>query len=312
MIGRLRGREAFLPALAVVVAVVLPFAYRGRLPDPIATHWGMDGLPDASLPLVVDHVLLAIIVLLAAVLPLWSADRVDHVIARTLVAASNALSGLFVALRWWTLEVNADAQVWTDASALTLRGGAAVFVVTVLAGGFGWWAARERPDRPVMSERAVPMAVPVGEALVWVGGQQAKVGPSVAGLAVIVALGLFATLPPAGPLVVGVVVGVIVLVVVTFASIRAVIGPAGLTVRFGPLGLPRLHVPVEDIVEVRVEHIEPMSYGGWGYRVMPGVRAVVIRRGEGIRVVRRAGPDLLVTIDGAQSAAGALAAQLGP
>jgi hypothetical protein len=312
MTRHLRARELLLPALAVLIAAASPFAYRGRLPDPVATHWGVDGLPDGSLPLVVDHVLLTLLVVLVAVLPLWSAERVDHVIARTLVATANALSALFATLRWWTLEANADAPVWSEAAPMTLRGGAAVVLASVLAGGFGWWAAKERPDRPVLSERAAAAPVPDGEQLVWVGGQRAMVGPSVAALAVVVAVGLLATLPPTAPLLLGGIIGALVLVLVTFTSIRAVIGPAGLTVRFGPLGRPRLQVPVEDIVEVRVEHVEPMAYGGWGYRVMPGVRAVVVRRGEGLRVVRRARPDLVVTIDGARDAAGALAAQIGP
>ncbi len=311
MIGHLRLREALIPALAVIAAAVLPFGYRGRLPDPIATHWGVDGLPDASLPLIIDHVLLAVLVLLVAVLPLWSAERVDHVIARTLVAAANALSALFLALRWWTLEANADAAVWTEASAITLAGVVVVVLATALAGLFGWSAARDRPDRPVPSEPAVPTPIRAGEQLVWVGGQRAMVGPIVVALAVIVALGMLATLPPAGPILVGLVLAVVVLAVVTLTSIRAVIGPAGLTVRFGPVGLPRVHVPVSDIAEVRVEQVEPMAYGGWGYRVMPGVRAIVVRRGEGIRIVRHSGPDLVVTIDGARDAAGALAAQIG-
>jgi uncharacterized membrane protein len=312
MNGQLRPGEAVLPALGVLVAATAPFAYRGRLPDPVATHWGVDGLPDGSLPLVVDHLLLTLIVLVVAFLPLWSAERVDHVIARTLVATSSALSALFAMLRWWTLEANADAPVWTEAAPMTLRGSAAVVLASALAGGFGWWAAKERPDRPVPSERAAPTPIPDGEQLVWIGGQRAMVGPSMAGLLVIVAVGLLATVPPTGPLLLGVMVAVVVLVIVTFTSIRAVIGPAGLTVRFGPLGRPRLHVPVEDIVEVRVEHVEPMAYGGWGYRVLPGVRAVVVRGGEGMRVVRRTGPDLVVTIEGAREAAGALAAQIRP
>jgi len=312
MTERPRPREALVPGLAVLAALALPFRYRGRLPDPVATHWGVDGLPDGSLSLVADHLLLSLVVLVVAALPLWAAGRADHVIARTLVAGANALSALFVLLRWWTLEANAGAAVWTDASAMTLRGGALVVLIAALVGGWGWWAARDRPDRPVLSKRAVPTPVPADEQLVWVGQQQAPIGPSATALAAVITLGLVTTLPVAVPAVALVVLVGALLALITFTRIRAVIGPTGLTVRFGPLGRPRLHVPTAEVVEVRVEHVEPLAYGGWGYRVMPGVRAVVIRRGEGIRVVRRSGPDLVVTIDGAAEAAGALAAQTGP
>jgi hypothetical protein len=314
MTERPRPSEVLLPGIAVLATAILPLAYRGRLPDPMATHWGVDGLPDGHLPQLADHLLLLLVVLLVAAVPLWAAARADHLIARSFVATANALSALFLVLRWWTLEANADAVVWTDAAQLTFGEGLVVMVGVAVGGAFGWWAARGRPDRPVASERVVPTPVAAGEQLVWVGRQQGGRGPIVVVLVALLVVVLVTVLPVAAPApaqaLSAAVLAVVAAVLLTFTSIRAVIGPSGLTVRFGPLGLPRLHVPAEDIVEVRVEQVEPLAYGGWGYRMLPGVRAVVIRRGEGIRVVRRHAPDLVVTIDAAQAAAGALAVQI--
>jgi hypothetical protein len=152
--------------------------------------------------------------------------------------------------------------------------------------------------------------VEAGEDLVWVGRQHTVLGITTAAIAIGTVGLAVAVLPVADPSLAYGGLALAALLAATFTSIRVVVGPAGLTVRFGPLGFPRIRVVAADIVEVRIEHVEPLAFGGWGYRWVPGARAVVVRRGEGIRVVRHAAPDLVVTIDGARAAAGALAAQI--
>jgi hypothetical protein len=311
MTVRPRPTEALLPAAAIAVTSGLPLAYRGRLPDPIATHWGSSGLPDGSLPLIVDHVLMAVLVAIMTIGLLWAAGRADHVMARLLVATSSGLAALFLLLRWWTLEANVGATEWTEAAAMTVSGGVLVLVASLLGGAFGWWAARGRPDRVTPSERIEATRLEAGEQLVWLGRQDAILGRAAVGVALLVAVAVVLASPVPVPAVAALVVGFVAVIVMTFTSIRVAIGPAGLLIRFGPLGFPRLRVAAADIVEVRVEHVEPLAFGGWGYRVVPGTRAVVIRRGEAMRVVRRSAPDLVVTIDGARIAAGVLAAQIG-
>jgi hypothetical protein len=310
MTVRPRPTEALLPTLAVAAAVLLPFHYRGRLPDPIAVHWGASGLPDGAMPLVVDHAVLATMVMLAVLLPLWAAARADHMIARMLVATGNGLAVLLAMLRWWTLEANADVEVWTEAAAMTLPGASWVLGATLVAAAAGWWAARDRPDQVAPSEPVAATPVEAGEDLVWVGRQHTVLGIATAATAIGIGGLAVAVLPLAMPAPAYVGLGLGALLAVTFTSIGVVVGPAGLTVRFGPLGFPRISVAAADIIEVRVEQVEPFAFGGWGYRMVPGARAVVVRRGEGIRVVRHAAPDLVVTIDGARAAAGALAAQI--
>lgn len=308
---RTRPTEVLLPALAVIAVVLLPSNYRGRLPDPIAVHWGPNGQPDGAMPLVVDHVLFAALVTLAIVAPLWAAARADHMVARMLVATANGLAGMLAVLRWWTLEANADVAVWSDAAAITLPGALVVLGAALLAAAVGWWAASGRPDQVVASERIDATPVQAGEDLVWFGRQHTALGSATAAIGVLIGGLVVTVLPVDAPAFAYGGLAVIALLAVTFTSIRVVVGPAGLTVRFGPLGLPRIRVAAADVVEVRVEHVEPLAFGGWGYRVVPGARAVVVRRGEGFRVIRRGAPDLVITVDGARAAAGALAAQSG-
>ncbi len=54
-----------------------------------------------------------------------------------------------------------------------------------------------------------------------------------------------------------------------------------------------------------------MSYGGWGYRIRPGMRAIVTRGGEGLRLVGEGKADLVVTVDDAQTGAGLINSMLG-
>jgi hypothetical protein len=309
-IVRPRPREVILPVLAIAVSVLLPFAYRGRLPDPIAVHWGPRGLPDGAMPLAVDHLALAVLVALVVVLPLWAAARADHTVARMLVASANGLAVLLAVLRWWTLEANDGAEVWTDAAAMTLPGASVVVVAALVGAALGWWAARDRPDHVVPSRRVEATPVAVGEELVWIGRQHTVLGRAAAAVAIAVGVIVVTVLPVPVPAAAYGAIVLIALVTANLMSIVVVVGPAGLTVRFGPAGFPRIRVRTADIVEVRVEHVEPLAFGGWGYRIVPGARAVIVRRGEGIRVVRRGAPDLVVTVDGAPAAAGALAAQV--
>ena len=92
--------------------------------------------------------------------------------------------------------------------------------------------------------------------------------------------------------------------------IRVSVGPQGLVARTGPFGLVRFAAPLEEIAGVHAEVVDPLAYGGWGLRVLPGIRGLVVRRGPGLRVERRDAATLVVTVDDAAAAAGVLEAHL--
>lgn len=59
------------------------------------------------------------------------------------------------------------------------------------------------------------------------------------------------------------------------------------------------------IAEATVEHVQPMRYGGWGYRGSgTRCRAIIVRRGDGLRLEMNDGRSLIVTVDHADEAAG--------
>jgi hypothetical protein len=95
------------------------------------------------------------------------------------------------------------------------------------------------------------------------------------------------------------------------AQVRLTAGPGGAVVALGPLGIPYVRIPLDEVASAAVEEVTPLAYGGWGYRVRPGVRAFVIRAGQGVRLRRTGKPDLVITVDDAERGAGVVNALIG-
>jgi hypothetical protein len=146
-----------------------------------------------------------------------------------------------------------------------------------------------------------------GEAVVWAGRTSAPtwLWMTLTAVGLVAGALVLPVVPVAGAIVV-----LVVLLAVTAMTARVVVGPGGLSVRFGPAGMFRLHVPIAEITTVDAIVVDPLVHGGWGIRLLPGLRAVVFRRGPGIRVVTADGRSTIVTIDGAAEAAGVLRAHL--
>lgn len=307
---RVPARELVVPLLAVLVVAIAPVAVWSRLPDPVAIHWGIDGRPDGSAPLLLDALLLAVTTALVSVLPLLSAASADRRVARLLVGLAHGMAGLFVLLRLRTLQLNLEAPRWEDVGTLTIGDLGVMVLITAPLIALGWWLGGRHADVVRATRPVVVPALPAEGRLLWVGHQSWPVGRVIGPLAIIAGGAVTALRIAPETLLVGATLALTGVAVWWFTSITVAVGPVGLKVRFGPFGWPRVRVPLDVVEAVEVEDVEPMAYGGWGYRVMPGVRAVVIRRGPGLRVRRAGGADLVVTVDDAATAAGVLAAHV--
>ena len=308
---RPRPAELVLPLVAVAVAAVLPLTYAGSLPDPVASHWGFGGVPDGNLPALVDHLVLLAATVLVALVPLFAAARADRLSARVLVGLAHGGAAVFGLLRWWTLEANAGAASWRGAAPLLVGDVLVALGLGVVAGAVGAVLARWRPVHPPSARTVAPVEVAPGDRVVWVGRQTA--GPAlVIPTGAVVAAAVLAAVVPGPAVVVVPALLVAAAALATFVRVSVAVSERGVEVRLGTLGWPRIRVPLAAVTSVAVEHVEPMSHGGWGYRAMPGTRAVVVRRGEGLRIGRRDRADLVVTVDGAEEAARVLTALAPP
>lgn len=83
-------------------------------------------------------------------------------------------------------------------------------------------------------------------------------------------------------------------------------------VAYGPFGWPRRVIGLGEIREVSAGPIDPMEWGGWGYRWIPWAKAsaAVIRKGPGIELVLTDGRRFAVTVDDAVNGAKATSAAI--
>lgn len=320
------------PLTALLVTVVTALLLAGDLPDPIATHWGTNGEPDGHMPLALFLVAVVVAEAVAWGVLLWQAHaRGRDGLQLTVAPYVWGTLAFVAALTLITVAANADAPGWRDADEVGLLSIAIALAAGALAGLAGWALERGRPLGTGVAEigggagaggagavaggvgagAGAAARLAPGERAVWsrslvsrpaaVGSVLLLAGFVVAGLLtgggtgwLLVAAGLFAAVTTG-----------------TLSEIVATADARGLTVAFGPFGWPRKRVALDRIAHADTLVVEPLKYGGWGYRKVPrrgGVTAVVLRRGEGLRVVRDDGRELIVTIDDAAAGAALLEA----
>lgn len=306
-------------AITTVVGLVVPLAitaasaavalsWRDDLPDPVASHWSPDGVDGfSSLDAVVGWFVVGSLALIALGWGIAFFLGNAAVTRRLGIGTSVGLATFLGALLLGTLDVQrglADAAATPDIDPQI----SLAMVVGVAAGVLASLVVRPDPHQP--ATEPLPAGAPTVEladdvraawvqhvhstSLFWIGGTVA-VGLAVLG----VLTGIAGILVP-----IGVVVG---LLVATLSSFTVTVDARGLTAR-GPLGWPRLAVPLDEVVEARVVAVRPLAeFGGWGYRVGRGGKVgLVMRAGESIEVTRTGGRAAVVTVDDAQTGAALL------
>ncbi|MFJ9593635.1 DUF1648 domain-containing protein [Streptomyces virginiae] len=307
--GRGRGLVGWTAGIPVVL-VALPMAARGRLPDPLATHWGgPSGTPDGAssfggaiaLPTGVWAVLVLGVVVSAA-----ARARA----ATALLPAGVALAGAQAAI----VRANLDREDWRQAELPTAWVAVAVCAAAVLAALAGMLIDRRAPGRARggggPADLGPVMDVPAGERFVWLARTSnpwlgLTAGVLGAGAAVGAVLGVGGLVAGPAWLAAALVLGLAALAVLVCSSVRARVTGEGLEVAFGPLGWPVRRWPAAAVESARVEDRRPAQVGGWGYRLSGLGTTVMLRAGECL-VVRAGGRDFAVSVDDAARGAALL------
>ena len=303
---------ALWPPAVTAVALLWVFSFLDELPGTVVTHWGTGGVADgftsreaapwyALIGLVLGWAIGALVLALAhgdgiqrrlgVGVAAGTATFVSATMASTLwiqrgtstgadiagVDVSITLSlvvGLVVGLAAaWTVpgaeadDATASGPVPPDAPRAALGGR-----------GTGTWSATARPARGM-----------------WV--LLVLLPPFFVGLAWVTGMWLF-------PLVIG---GIVLVLAVGFSFFRVVVGEEGLVIR-GFFGVPTWRIPLSDVARAGVTDVDPLwQFGGWGYRLgLDGRTGFVVRKGEALEVTRGDGARWVVTVDGAEEAAGLL------
>jgi hypothetical protein len=297
MTNRQKWTITLVPAL-LLAAIVLPMALAwSELPDSMATHWGFDGTPNGHMP--PSTLLLAIGGIFAAVwLGVWGASRRMPFEARSFIAGLVGIGGLLAAVQWFAVDLNRDVADWTDAGEFNGTHLVAVLAAALVLGAIGWLLAGSAAmtDESLSDHSGPILHLEPGASAIWSGRGRGIV-------LIVVGIGLLIAAIAVWS-VVSLVLLLVALLVMVFSEVRATVSDAGVAVSLGWLGIPSWLVPLNTITGAEVEDVSPMSYGGWGYRVRPGVRGVIVRGGPSLRLRRKDRPDLVLTVDDAERGAG--------
>ncbi len=302
-----------VPLAITAAALVVMLLAGGDLGRDVVIHWGVDGAdgwgPAWTYPVLVGALGVGLPVIM------WLS-----------VARARRVSGIMVFLAGLMIWLSAFLGIGMTGAFLVqpeqvgwwlLIG--AVAGLALAAPAWGWLPrAPETPSEPAELPR---VALAPGQVAVWSRTVRMSTGFFwVIGLALALTLGaaILATVVTEGlawPVFAAPLVIVVLLALIPGWRVSA--GPTGLTAR-GLLGLPVIRVPVEDIAAAEaIELLQPLvDYGGWGYRwvVGPGGRSrtgIIVRAGQALRVTRRDGRELVVTVDDAATAAAVLRAHVG-
>lgn len=292
-----------VPAVLLGLIVLPLILYWGDLPDPMATHWDLGGQPNGSMP----PILLLIVLPALYVAVHWAVTRV---LVRTPYEAPSFIGGLFglggllAGVSWTAVLANRGSATWETADGVGLLQLGLVIVPAVVLGYVGWQLAGGKAVERTPAATSMP-ALDIGEpgAAIWSGRGSGWVLQLVGVALIVIGLATWSW-----STVVLILLGMVVLV---FAEVRVTVSHKGAVVSLGWLGIPSWTVPMSSISRAEVETVNPMAYGGWGYRLRPGVRALVTRSGESLRLVRDEKADLVLTVDDASTGAGLLNSMFG-
>ncbi|MET9347059.1 DUF1648 domain-containing protein [Streptomyces termitum] len=298
---RLRVLTALPFVLAAAVTPLLIALWGDRLPDPLATHFGLDGVPDGFTGPTAFAVL-------AAAVPLVLGAAWTVFTHRSALWGAWLTSGLIGTLLGLVVRDNLDAATAADVRSPLSHLAVALGAGVVLAlAGHGLSRLVPPEDATAAGTRIAPGAprldLGAGEAAGW---SRATASAPLTALALLFLAGgvVAALLGPWPLLLLAVAVAVPGL---ALARVRVVVDRHGLTVRSTLFPRPRVHVPLAEIAGADVREVRALrEFGGWGYRVRAHRSGVVLRSGEALTVRRGNGREFVVTVPDAGTAAALL------
>ncbi len=292
------NRKLVLGAIPAIMlgAIVAPLViYWSNLPNPMATHWGLSGQPNGHMsPTLLLLVMGGIFIAIWAAI--WRVTRRIPYDLPSFAAGLLGVGGLLAAVQWIVVLANRNQTDWTEAGTFN---GLHLILVLVAAIGFGYVGWKLAGDSAQAAARGVDgptIDLAATETAIWSGSGRGPLLIAIGAVVVIAAIAMWSWTSLA--------LLIVAVIVLLFAEVRATVSDRGVAISLGWLGIPSWVIPMARIRGAEVEDVSPMSYGGWGYRLRPGVKALVVRGGPGLRLVREDEADLVLTVDDPETGAG--------
>ncbi|MFD5815786.1 DUF1648 domain-containing protein [Streptomyces sp. NPDC127038] len=292
-------------AVAAAVYAGLFRANRDRLPGRMATHFALDGTADGFMSR--DAALwsgIGLTIGVGVLFTVLAAVATKKTGARLTAALGAGTAVLLGCPLIATVVADADAGVHDPAGARLPVWLPAVLLLLVCAatGALIRRLAKAAP-RPSTAPPTASLPLVEGEVAAW---SRTVVTRALLVPAAAVTLGGLLT-AVSGPWQVGLPLFVLGLACAPIAAVRVTVDRRGLTVASTMLPRPRLAVPLDAIADAGSARIDAMGdFGGWGYRILPHRRGVVLRSGEALSVRTAKGREYVVTVDDATTAAALL------
>jgi len=286
------------------------------LPEPMASHWGIRGEPNGSLPKLALLGIHVGCVLLPALLLRPSASRDVRAVAAIGLGTVSFAGALTLALSASGVWLNRGHARWQEAGSLNATLVLATLLLAGLSGAGAFALARRAwpPLGPVPSGATEPLPLSRDERAFWSGSARNRWQLLL--LAYLAAqAGAFMFMLGRTAALAAVLTHVLAVVAVeAFSALAVSVDERALTIRYGHLGLFRQRVPLERVAAASAFELVPMEHGGWGYR--GNLRwlnraAVVVRRGAALRLDLAGGKRLSITVDDADTAARLISAFVG-
>jgi len=303
------GLLSLIPFLVVLLSWLI---WRQQLPDQLTTQWS-GSEPTTEQPTVVVVIVCLGVTLVAGLIALISGFApVNESDSARPFLIGGMISGI-VTGAWFVL------------ASLGLAGESAIGrpvgwgLLALLAAGFGFLpffvAHKAITDETDDTYEINAASVGATEAIAWSGR-------TVAPTFIVIAIGAIggaaalAGISGAGgwdgaALSSVVVLGVLAVFSVIFAAVRVSVDRRGIRVVSLTTGIPLKTITPNRVAQVHVTNVNPLSWGGWGYRLMPGKSAIIIRGGEGISVTLTNDKEFVVTVTDADTGAEVLAGLVG-
>lgn len=292
-----------LPVAALLLTGVL---FRPVLGPEMATHWSGDAsTPDgfsatwvsfwtfAGITLALTTATVSLIVVSARFRParLWA------VIASL---TGGLLATAWIAAAW----ASADAPSLTQAS---LGGRLIILAAAVAAAAVVYVLTPPGPDR-AGEGAAVPEVLELapGERVAWSTRISSPLFTIIAAALVILAAlcAIAAATSNTGGVLVGVAVfAIAALSVLALTPVRLSVDYRGIRLTSVILRIPLIRVGLSSIESVTTDTIDPLQWGGWGYRLSGNGRAYITRSGPGIIIHRRNASPIAITVPNPDQAA---------
>ena len=285
----------------VAITALIPLLCWAHLPEPMATHWSLTGVPNGKMSRLTA---LAIPVATLVVPTVLSWPRTGRALTQpaALLGGIAFLSCLVASASASSLLANWDRAAWRDAhlSPVWLLPAAAASGLVAL--GIFWVARRSLGASGEAAATLEPLALGPDERVFWANGASNGWLFVTTGALVLAAAVQFARAAIGmGCLLLGVAV-----VSELFTRIRVTVNGRFLTIRYGHLGWLRQRIGLNRIVSATSVELLPMAHGGWGYRgslTLFRRAAVVVRRGAALRLELAENRRFCVTVDDAETAA---------